>query len=247
MIKDRKATKIFALSSNNLKKYECLTGEDLCLKPSTAEQARFEYSPLGKIFNKELSKDDKKEALFNRLKNIESKNEDQSKKQLDAIKNININSKPVKTIGFFSTLSDKAKKLIVNIKQLDDWLDTAQLVCTKTDGKTRYHFSNFTFPSKFAPKIYNKDFTMQEAEDDQQELKMLMNKLNNNYSPKNKIKIEEKGDTLKSAKRFFSIREVIIRAFKRGIFPYIDGVKVEKESDEESDENGDIDSTDMPG
>ena len=78
MIKDRKATKIFALPSNNLKKYECLTGEDLCLKPSTVEQARFEYSPLGKIFNKELSEDDKKEALFNRLKNIESKNEDQS-------------------------------------------------------------------------------------------------------------------------------------------------------------------------
>ena len=118
---------------------------------------------------------------------------------------------------------------------------------TKTDGKTKYNFSNFTFPSKFASKIYNKDFTLQEAEDDQQELKMLMNKLNNNYSPKNKIKIEEKGDTLKSAKKLFSIREEIIRASKRGIFPYIDGVKVEKESDEESDENGDIDATDMPG
>ena len=74
-----------------------------------------------------------------------------------------------------------------------------------------------------------------------------MNKLNNNYSPKNKIKIEEKGDTLKSAKKLFSIREEIIRAFKRGIFPYIDGVKVEKESDKVSDENVDIDATDMPG
>ena len=28
-------------------KYEYLTGEDLGLKPSTIEQARFEYSPLG--------------------------------------------------------------------------------------------------------------------------------------------------------------------------------------------------------
>ena len=43
---------ISALSSNNLDKYEYLTGEDLGLKPSTIEQARFEYSPLGKIFNK---------------------------------------------------------------------------------------------------------------------------------------------------------------------------------------------------
>ena len=47
---DRKATKISALSSNNLEKYEYLTGEDLGLKPSTIEPTKFEYSPLGKIF-----------------------------------------------------------------------------------------------------------------------------------------------------------------------------------------------------
>ena len=57
---DRKAAKISAFSSNNLDKYEYLTGEDLGLKPNTIEQARFEYSPLGKIFNKSLDKDDKK-------------------------------------------------------------------------------------------------------------------------------------------------------------------------------------------
>ena len=76
---DRKAAKISALSSNNLEKYEYLTGEDLGLKPSTTEQAKFEYSPLGKIFNKVLSKDDKKEGLFKRLINIEDKNEEQLK------------------------------------------------------------------------------------------------------------------------------------------------------------------------
>ena len=69
---DRKAAKISALSSNNLDKYEYLTGEDLSLKPSTIEQARFEYSPVGKTFNKGLSEDDKKEGLFKRLKNIEN-------------------------------------------------------------------------------------------------------------------------------------------------------------------------------
>ena len=100
-----------------------LTGEDLGLKPSTVEQATFEYSPLGKIFNKGLDKDDKKEGLFKRLKNIEDKNEDQSKKQLDAIKNINISSKPLKATSFFSALSDEAKKLMINIKELDDWFD----------------------------------------------------------------------------------------------------------------------------
>ena len=50
----RKVAKISALPSNNLDKYEYLTGEDLDLKPSTIEQVRFEYSPLGKFFNKGL-------------------------------------------------------------------------------------------------------------------------------------------------------------------------------------------------
>ena len=48
---DKKAAKISLLSSNNLDKYEYLTGEDLGLKPSTIEQTKFEYSPLGNTFN----------------------------------------------------------------------------------------------------------------------------------------------------------------------------------------------------
>ena len=50
-----------------------MTGEDLGLKPSLVEQAKFQYSSLGKIFNKGLSEDDKKVGLFKRLKNIENK------------------------------------------------------------------------------------------------------------------------------------------------------------------------------
>ena len=57
---DSETAKISALSSKNLDKYELLTGEDLNLKPSTVAQAKFEYSPLGRIFNKGLSEDDKK-------------------------------------------------------------------------------------------------------------------------------------------------------------------------------------------
>ena len=40
-----------------------------------------------------------------------------------------------------------------NIKVIDDWLNTAQLICIKTDGRTKYNFRNFTFPLKFALKI----------------------------------------------------------------------------------------------
>ena len=76
---DRKAAKISALTSNNLDKYEYLTGEDLGLRPSTVEQAKFEYTPLGDVFTKGLEKNDQKERLFKRLKNIEDKNEAQLK------------------------------------------------------------------------------------------------------------------------------------------------------------------------
>ena len=61
---DRKAAKISALSYNNLDKYEYLTGEDLGLKPSTVEQAKFEYSPLGKVFTKGLDKEEEKKKGF---------------------------------------------------------------------------------------------------------------------------------------------------------------------------------------
>ena len=53
------------------------------------------------------NKDDQKEGLFKSLKNIEGKNEeqlqateDQGKKQLDGIKKIDINLKPIKLISF---------------------------------------------------------------------------------------------------------------------------------------------------
>ena len=69
---DRKAAKISALSSKNLDKYEYLTGEDLDLKPSTVEQAEFEYSPLSKIFNKDLDEEDEKEGLLKSFKNNET-------------------------------------------------------------------------------------------------------------------------------------------------------------------------------
>ena len=52
--------KISALSSNDVNKNEYLTGKDLDYQPDAVEQARFEYSPLGKIFNKVLNEKDKK-------------------------------------------------------------------------------------------------------------------------------------------------------------------------------------------
>ena len=58
--RDRLAVNISAYFSGDLRKYEYLTGEDLGYKPSVVEQAKFEYSPLGKNFNNGLDKDEDK-------------------------------------------------------------------------------------------------------------------------------------------------------------------------------------------
>ena len=73
------------LVSGDLPKYEYLTKKDLNYKPNAFKQAKFEYSPLGKVFTDGLDKSDKKEGLLKRLKNIE----DKSNKQLLALRDIN--------------------------------------------------------------------------------------------------------------------------------------------------------------
>ena len=84
---DRMNDEISAYSSGDLPKYEYLTKKDLGYKPDAFEQAKFEYSPLGKVFIDALDKSDRNEGLLKRLKNIE----DKSDNQLLTIKNI---SKP---------------------------------------------------------------------------------------------------------------------------------------------------------
>ena len=74
---DREAAKISALSTGELRKYEYLTGEELGYRPDIIQKAKFEYSLLGKVFNKGLDESHKKEELLKRLKNIEDKNEQQ--------------------------------------------------------------------------------------------------------------------------------------------------------------------------
>ena len=81
---DRMNTEISAYSSGDLPKYEHLTKKDLGYKPDAFEQAKFEYSPLGKVFTDGLDKSDKNEGLLKRLKNIE----DKSNNQLLTIKNM---------------------------------------------------------------------------------------------------------------------------------------------------------------
>ena len=85
----RKNAKISALSSGKLDKYEYLTGEHLGYRPDPVQKAKFEYSPVGSLFNKGLDSSERQEGLLKRLKNIEDKTDN----QLRAIEN-NIGNQP---------------------------------------------------------------------------------------------------------------------------------------------------------
>ena len=85
----RRNAKISALSSGKLDKYEYLTGADLGYRPDPVQKVKLEYSPLGQVFNKGLTTDEKSEGLLKRLKNIEDKTDN----QLIAIEN-NVGNQP---------------------------------------------------------------------------------------------------------------------------------------------------------
>ena len=118
---NREATKISALSSRELNKYEYLTGEDILPsnRQQIIEQARLTYSPLGKAFEEQT-------------KTIE----DQGKKQVDALENLkpkeekkpieNKSNNQSKATIIFNDLINKRKKLM---SELYDSVDYNNLKC----------------------------------------------------------------------------------------------------------------------
>ena len=122
---DKKAAIISASSSSKdlVDKYKYLISKYLGFKPSTVEQAKFEYSPLDKIFNKGLDEEEnKKEGLLKRLKNIEDKN----KELLKITKN---KTKNMKKITNFSEepLSPEAMALFDKMKTIKKCVDSKKL------------------------------------------------------------------------------------------------------------------------
>ena len=59
----KRAVKISALSSGELEKYEHFNREDSGYKPGVIKKIKFEYYPLGQVFNKRLDEKNRKEEL----------------------------------------------------------------------------------------------------------------------------------------------------------------------------------------
>ena len=127
---DRMNAEISAYSSGDLPKYEYLTKKDLGYKPDAFEQAKFEYSSLGKVFTDGLDKSDKNEVHSKRFKNIEDKSNNQlltnkniSRPAIKGKNNGNV-SYEYKTIQYFKQeLIDKNILELSGVKKFDDIVD----------------------------------------------------------------------------------------------------------------------------
>ena len=204
---DRKAA---ALSSNNLDRYEYLTGEDLGIKTSTIEKTKFEYSPQGKIFDKGLSEDDKKEGVLKKLINIEDKNEQllKTKKKTKNIKEV--------TSFVRKPLSLEAKALIEEIRIIQKDVNYRKLIIRSGKG-VAYDFSNYkTFRELYRDLCY-KEMAINDAEMRQNEFISIIDALNDYISKLQKYN-EAKNSLLNNVKNFYEGREKIIEGFKKGIF-----------------------------
>ena len=190
------------MSSNNLDKYEYLTGEDLGLKPSIVEQAKFEYSPLGKFFNKGLDNDDQKEALFRRLTNIENARKNLIRGNNESIyldhnlivnmikirikkqQNNNIDTKQIGIFDYLKTLSQEAKDLMDEIEDVNKDINVKKLAFIGSN-REKFNFNKFKIPLNFLSSIYNGQIALKVAEFLQNNLYDEINELKYKYKSKN--------------------------------------------------------------
>ena len=165
---NREETKISALSSGKIHKYEYLTDEDIL--PSNQqqiiEQAKLTYSPLGKAFEKQI-------------KTIE----DQGKKQVDALENLKPKeeTKPIedksnnqsKAAIIFDELINKRKELI---SELHDGVDYNNLKFEYIGPTNDASFYEYMDSKELFNAIKNSQIKFSEVKNKQNEF---LNKLNN--------------------------------------------------------------------
>ena len=105
------------------------------------------------------------------------------------------------------------------IKQGESDIDPEKLVFAKPDGKI-FNFNTFKSSLKFAPNIYHRKITLEEAKKDQYKmLKQL--KVLEKYNPNNPDKINSRQETIINVVELHNNRDNVIEAFEA--FPFKGG------------------------
>ena len=214
---DREAAKISALSSGELEKYEYLTGEDLGYKPDVIQKAKFEYSPLGKVFNKGLNESDKKEGLLKSLKNIE----DKSGGQLKMIETKKDNQLGIKSAADIvdEKLSSEAKDILAKLTNQEKLIKYKRLYF-KPNNVNEFDFREYDSLKELFKVIYYRNLSIEDAERKQDGFMAIYNAFEN-YAARKPQYVTAENSLLFNAKNFYDGREMIINAFKNKIFPLI--------------------------
>ena len=143
---NREAAKISALSSGKIDKYEYLTGEEILLsnQQQIIQQAKFNYSPLGK-------------ALEKQTKTIK----DQGEKQVDALKT---SYKKLPSIKDFVPIEKFNPEIIAEIKRIEEIekkVDRDKMVY-KSTGRT-FDFRGFKTIRTYGNDIRNNVISLDAA------------------------------------------------------------------------------------
>ena len=195
---NREAAKISDLSSGKLDKYEYLTGEEIL--PSNQQQiiqqAKFNYSPLGKAIEKQT-------------KTIE----DQGKKQVKAIQDnkqlVNINKDDYKDKLLLSKekeiFKDIFSKRLDKIEEMNNEIDYDDLDYVILRKNMEYNFSIEKDPISLLNAIKEGEISLEEAKNKQKNYLHYLNIIRKGY--KNPVQ----KTTLSNIENHFNARESTIK------------------------------------
>ena len=198
---NREAAKISALSSGKLDKYEYLTGEEIL--PSNQQQiiqqAKFNYSPLGKCLEKQR-------------KTIE----DQGEKQVDTLKT---SYKKLPSRKDFVPTEKFNLEIINEIKRIEEIeknVDRDKMVYKSTNRN--YDFRGFKTIRTYGNDIRNNGISLKAANLDQANLMAHLYDFTEKTKPQDPEQKKLKSDVLNSVGALAKARELMYNAFRSGIF-----------------------------
>ena len=165
-------------------------------KPDVVQKAKFEYSPLGQVFNKGLKTDEKQVGLLKRLKNIEDKID----KQLNEKKDSQLG---IKSIGYTikEELSQEEKNMLEKLNNREKLINYRKLNFTG-GNKVDYDFSEYRLLKELFKAIYYRNITIERAERIQEEFNAIIDALKS-YKPKKPKYKENKEKHLINARNFY--------------------------------------------
>ena len=163
---------------------------------------------MGKIFNKGLSEDDKKERVLKRLKKVEKK-----------VNKVKIKDIIEVTDFVDQPLNSKAKELINEIKTIHKNVDYRKLKF-RGGNNADYDFSDYKTFKELFRDLYCKKTTIDYVERKQDEITRVMGALKA-YPPRDNKYVEAKNKFVNNVENFYKRREKLLKGLKMEYFQFI--------------------------